>query len=151
MREQYTLSNETRAVLTDNVKAIASEMDVSTTYIYSFLSNDMTDPFAKFLRLYTACVKAGVDVTPWMASLSSIKAQAVEMDIQDALAEKINCDASTTCKIVRASRDGEIDHREAELIRRDLEKERAILDVIDSNLPAGNVRYMAKQAVGRRR
>jgi transcriptional regulator with XRE-family HTH domain len=147
---QYELSNETRSVLTDNAKVIAEAMGVTTNYIHQILSNNETDVFSKFLRLYTACVKAGVDVTPWMASLSSIKAHAVDMDLQDATAEKIKCDASTTCKIIKAAKDGEIDEREAEAIRQDLQKERAILDVIDQALPAGNIRAFAKTAVGKR-
>jgi transcriptional regulator with XRE-family HTH domain len=149
---QYELSNETRSVLTDNAKVIAEQMGVTTNYIHQILSNNETDVFSKFLRLYTACVKAGVDVTPWMASLSSIKATAVEMDLQEATVEKIRCDSATTCKIIKATKDGEIDEREAEEIRLDLEKERAILDVIEKQLPEpNNIRNFAEGVVRKRR
>ncbi len=134
MREQYTLSDETRAVLTDNVKAIAGEMDVSTTYIYSFLSNDMTDPFAKFLRLYTACVNAGVDVTPWMACLSAIKVGASLADIHESLEAKIKYDARTSADLLKALRDGVISEKELRTLRSDLQRERDILDEIDAQL-----------------
>jgi hypothetical protein len=151
---QYELSNETRNVLTDNVKEIAYEMGVTTNYLHQILASNETDVFSKFLRLFTACVKAGVDVTPWMSTLSSIRATADRNPpFKELIAEKAIHDNTTTAKLVLAERDGQIDENEAREIRHDLEKEREILDVIDNKLPRiSNIRDYAKRAVnGRRR
>lgn len=73
MRETYRLTSETRAVLTDNVTAIAAEMDVNTSYLYQILSSVESDPFAKFHRIYAASVRAGAHVHHWDVELQTIR------------------------------------------------------------------------------
>ena len=69
MRTVYELSDETRRVLADHVKDIATEMHCDASYLYQILSNVETDCYSKFLRLFAASVRAGADVSPWMDTL----------------------------------------------------------------------------------
>lgn len=72
-RTTYEISDQTRAVLTDKVTAIASEMDVNPSYLYQLLSGVGTDCFAKFCRLYAAAVRAGADTRYWDERLLEIR------------------------------------------------------------------------------
>lgn len=149
MRVTYDLTDETRKVLTDNVKAIALEMDVNESYLYQILSSVECDSFAKYRRLYAACVRAGADVTPWDASLSAIKTRKCrEMTETQCLVQKIERDADGTSRLVDALRDGQIDEREREAIRAALQRERDSLDVLEAFLGEGTtVREFARKAV----
>jgi len=53
-RMTYTLSSQSRKILTDHVKDIAIEFDCNDSYLYQILSEVETDPFAKFVRLFKA-------------------------------------------------------------------------------------------------
>lgn len=135
MRQIYEISDETRAVLTDKVIPIAAEMDVNTSYLYQILSGVGTDCFSKFRRLYSACVRAGADVTPWDASLSAIKTKnCVGLTETQCLVQKIERDADTTARLVDALKDGLIDERERTAIGRAIQKERDSLDVLEAFL-----------------
>lgn len=137
MRESYPVSDETRMVLTDRVKPVASEMDVDTSYLYQILSSATCDPFGKFRRLYAACVRSGADVTPWDAALSSIKARMVTESPQisetHCLSELIGRSADAAQTILIALPDG-IDPHEAPEIRRSVAKLKDILDIIEAKL-----------------
>lgn len=95
MRETYRLTSETRAVLTDNVTAIAAEMDVNTSYLYQILSSVESDPFAKFHRIYAASVRAGAPVYRWDDELQAIRERYAShnLNLDAELAESIKEDA----------------------------------------------------------
>lgn len=110
MRYDYPLTDETLAVLTDNVADIAAEMDVNVSYLYQILSGSQNDCFAKFQRLYAAAVRAGAPVCRWDNKLAAIRARyekraPLKTEIE-CLAEKISRDADTTAKMVDALNGG---------------------------------------------
>lgn len=74
-RHVYSLTDETRKVLTDNVKIkdIAKEMHCDESYLYQILSQVETDCFAKIERIAAAVTRAGGDITPWISSLRAIR------------------------------------------------------------------------------
>lgn len=57
----------------DHRDRVAEEMDVSDRYIRAILAGTETDPFAKFLELYRACVRAGAPVRHWDDRLAEIR------------------------------------------------------------------------------
>lgn len=155
MRETYPLSDETRQVLCNgtSVKEIASEMDVNDSYIYQILSSVECDSFAKFKRLYAACVRAGADVTHWDAALSAIKTRRdAKHSPAQVLAEKIRHSADTEAKMLMVLEDGEIDADEVPMIRKAVSVEREKLDQIEAILDkASTVRDFARKAVNGRK
>lgn len=72
-RHTYHLQSETIKVMSPHVEGVAAEMDVSDRYIRSILAGTETDPFAKFLELYRACVRAGAPVRHWDERLAEIR------------------------------------------------------------------------------
>jgi hypothetical protein len=69
-RHTYKLSTETIKVLKPHVEKIAAEWNVSDKYVYAILAGTVTDPFAAFfLGPYTAALRAGVSVVPWITAL----------------------------------------------------------------------------------
>lgn len=73
MRHVYQLQTETIKVLKTREGCIADEMNVKDRYIYAILAGGETDPFAKFLGLYTAAVRAGAPVHFWEEKLAAIR------------------------------------------------------------------------------
>lgn len=155
MREIYPLTNDTRAVLTDNVIAIANEMDVHTSYLYQILSNAACDPFAKFRRLYAAAVRAGVDVSPWDGTLASIRNKhSQKKSSSECLIDKIDSNADTTRSVVDALKDGVISPSEADRIHKAITKERNALDALEAMVNLSHqdsdIRRWAKNRVANR-
>lgn len=69
-RHSYKLSTETIKVLKPNVEKIAGEWGVSDKYVYAILAGTATDHFAAFFEgQYTAALRAGVSVAPWVTAL----------------------------------------------------------------------------------
>ena len=57
-RETYLeVTPETKAALSDHVKAVAAEWQKSDTYVYAILSGQSSDPFAKFRKLFRAVAR----------------------------------------------------------------------------------------------
>lgn len=65
MRHTYQLQTETIKVMCDYKAEIAAAMDVSDRYIGAILQGTETDPFAKFIELYRAAVRAGAPTRYW--------------------------------------------------------------------------------------
>jgi hypothetical protein len=53
-RETYELSYLTKDTLDDHVKAIADAGSYDKSYLYAILAGTVTDPYAKFRRLFRA-------------------------------------------------------------------------------------------------
>lgn len=160
-RETYQLTDETRAVLTDKVIPIASEMDVNESYLYQLLSGVGNDCFSKFRRLFSAAVRAGADVTPWMASLNAIQARhsvkLLEVCPSLTLAENIGLHARKTGEMVTALKDGHIDDRERTAILNAIQREKNSLETLiaviekPTNGSIPPIRMGARAAVEKRR
>lgn len=138
MRHIYELTDETRKVLSGNVRRVAEEMHVSDQYLHAIMANSETDVFAKFEHLYAAATRAGAPVCHWDHKLAAIharyeKQQPSKTAIQ-CLTDKITTDAETTSRLVDALQDGVIDAREAESIQAAIDKERATLDLLETHL-----------------
>lgn len=138
MRTHYELSNESRKVISDHVKAIAHEYPCNDSYLYQILSGVETDCFAKFLRMYAAAVRAGADVSPWIDTLAAIRtryqSKRPAKPLIECLTEKINSGAELATGFIEALRDGEIDAREAEHLQPGIDKLRSILDLLEKHI-----------------
>jgi hypothetical protein len=136
MRHEYELTDATRKTLTHNVPAIAEEMRVSDKYLYAILSGDKTDPFAPFEHLYDSTARAGQSRCHWRLRLDAIDAKHDKKNPSatpiDCLTQKITTDADTTQKLVAALKDGRISDAEAEAILQAVQKERGVLDLIET-------------------
>src|SRR5687767_12621436 len=126
MRHIYTLSNESRKVMSGHVARIAEEADVSDSYIYGILSGDKTDPFSMFQHLYSASARAGAPVCHWDNKLDAIRSRyekqlPLKTEIE-CLTAKINANADTSSQMVDALKDGVIDNAEAEKLQRAVDK-----------------------------
>lgn len=138
MRHTYELTDETRKVLAGNVIRTAEEMNVSDKFVYGILSGDKTDPFAPFEHLYAASVRAGNPVCIYRSKLDAIDARyenKVPLKTEvECLTDKINANAESSAQTVEALKDGVIDGAEAERLLRAIDKERAILDLLEVRL-----------------
>jgi hypothetical protein len=138
MRKPIVLSDETLTVLTDNVKAVATEYPCNTSFIYQILSGVETDCFAKFLRMWAAAVRADADVSPWLNTLLAVKTryekQKPDKPVVECLTDKLTQDAELATKLIEANRDGQIDSREAERILPVIDKMRSTLDLLETHL-----------------
>lgn len=155
-RETYPTTQETRTVLTDNVKKIAEEMEVDPSHLHHLLAGDESDCFGKFRRLFAAAVRAGADVNPWLASLESIQNKHSGKDLHRCIADNALFGADTTAELIAAIQDGEIDDREASRIRLAIQKHRSCLNELDGLLtaqvaPVSDMREWARTTVGTRR
>jgi len=134
MRETYELSDETRAVITGNVKNIAEEMGKSDKYLYAILAGTETDVFAKFKPEYAAAVRAGAPVDHWDNWMAAVRqryaAKRSSISPADALIAKIQSDAETDAEMVKALADGQISPSEATRILQMVQRERQMLDDI---------------------
>ena len=73
-REDYDfLTDASRDVLTDNVKAVASGWDKCSQWIYQILSGEKKDPFAYFRSIYEGVCKGGVSTAAWDNDLAYIR------------------------------------------------------------------------------
>lgn len=73
-REEYDyLTDATRDVLTDNVKAIASGWDKCSQWIYQILSVEKKDPFAYFRSIYEGVLKGKVSTAAWDNDLEYLR------------------------------------------------------------------------------
>lgn len=73
-REDYDyLTDATKEVLTDNVKAAVSGWDKCSQWIYQILSGDSKDPFAYFRSIYEGMLKGGVSTAPWDNDLEYLR------------------------------------------------------------------------------
>lgn len=82
MRHRYDLTTETSKVINGSAQKIAEEMDVADKYIYRIQGGTETDPFAKFVVLFAASVRAGCDVGHWLRRLDAIRAKYYRMEPQ---------------------------------------------------------------------
>jgi len=134
MRETYELSEETRAVVTGNVKNIAEEMGKSDKYLYAILAGTETDVFAKFKPEYAAAVRAGAPVEHWDNWMAAVRqryaAKRSSISPAEALIAKIQSDADTDAEMVKALADGKISTTEATRILKMVQREREMLDAI---------------------
>jgi len=134
MRETYELSDETRAVITGNVKNIAEEMGKSDKYLYAILAGTETDVFAKFKPEYAAAVRAGAPVEHWDNWMAAVRqryaAKRSSISPADALIAKIQSDAETDAEMVKALADGQISPSEATRILQMVQRARQMLDDI---------------------
>ena len=147
MRHFYQLSDETRKVFNGHVPHIAKEMNVLDKYLYAILAGTETDAFAKFVPQYAACIRAGADVTPWDAELSSIKARYSKfssLSETECLAAKIERDTDATLAIMKALEDGEIDDHEWRKIDEALERQEQAIGLIRGLRPPTNIQPMRR-------
>jgi hypothetical protein len=75
MARQFERTDETIKVINGHAQAVAEEYGCIDKYIYNICSGNETDPFAKFEWLFSAAVRAGCDVSPWIQRLKAIAAR----------------------------------------------------------------------------
>jgi hypothetical protein len=135
-RHTYQLTDATRKTIKDHVQAIAEEMDVSDKYLHGVLAGTETDSFARFLHMYKGTARAGVSRCHWRTAMDAVDAKydriAPTATPIDCLTQKITTDADTTQKLVAALKDGRISDAEAEAILQAVQKERGVLDLIET-------------------
>jgi hypothetical protein len=137
MRHTYELSTETIKVLNGSATKVAEEMHVDPSYLHQILGKTQTDPFAKFVFLFDAAVRVGLDVSPWLNRLEATVARyrpAQTHSPFECLARKIDTDAATTRRIVTSLEDGEITDAEICRIQTSIRAERKVLDELELGL-----------------
>lgn len=149
MRHTFDTTKQTIKVLTGHQAEIAEEANVSDKYLYAILAGTETDFFAPFEHYYSACVRAGAPVCHYDNRLAAIRARyeklaPVKTEFE-CLSEKINANADTTSRMVDALRDGQINEVEAEKILNAIEKERNVLDIIETMMQFKVVPEVRKQ------
>ena len=72
-RHTYHLQKETIKVMTGHCQDIATEAGYQDSYAYAITEARVTDPFAVFIHLYAACIRAGCDITPWITRMKLIE------------------------------------------------------------------------------
>lgn len=150
MRFTYELSDATRQAL-GNAKLtnVAREMDVDQSHLSHILAGDTTDPFAPFLRLYNAMLRAGEDVSAFDAAQAESKARYRPLiDARKALAEKIRCDGETDALAVEAMGD----ERKCKDALTAISHQRDATDVLETSLLNLNIdnRTFARTAIEHR-
>jgi hypothetical protein len=76
-REEYDyLTDATRDVLTDNVKAAKNGWDKCSQYIYQILSGEKRDFYAGFRSMYQGMCNGGVSTARWDEDLAYIRERA---------------------------------------------------------------------------
>lgn len=129
-RHIYTLSQETRSILTPHVQEIADEAGVTDKYLYQMLAGTETDPFVKFHNLlYAPAVRRGIDVSPWDAKLTGTRTRFITVSGQhktfaELLAEAINSSAESATRLAAVLLDN--NPTEAE--------EKAICEAVERNI-----------------
>ena len=138
MRHDYSLSDETRKVLTSHVGRIADEMDVSDKHLYAILAGTKTDPFAMLVHMYAAAARAGAPVCYWRHKLDAIDARyEKQMPLKtelECLMDKFSLDADLSTKLTDCLKDGVIDDHEAERLQSAIDKAKANLDLLEVRL-----------------
>ncbi len=97
MRKIHQLSDETIKVLNGSSTKVADEYGCQPQYIRAVLAGTETDPFAKFVSLYSAAVRAGCDVSHWLNRLDGIKSRYLLSDAK--------CVRTETLGVVREAND----------------------------------------------
>jgi hypothetical protein len=138
MRHTFDLTDETRKVMNGHVVRISEEANVSDKYIHAILAGTEKDPFAPFEFYYAAEVRAGAPVCHYDNKLAAIRAR-YEKQVPlstaiECLTQKIQSDADGTEQWVYALRDGTIEAHEAERLQMAIDKERSILDLLETHL-----------------
>ena len=137
MRKTYSLSQQTIQVINGSSTTVAEEFGCEPSYIHQILGQSVTDPFAKFEWLFASCVKAGLDVSPWLNRLEAIVAKYRSINTRspfECLADKISGDAVTTKKIVKSLEDGAISDKEIGQIQTAIRAERRVLNELEMGL-----------------
>ena len=136
MRHEYDLTDETLRTFKGNEQEIADEAEVGYKHISAILGGSKTDPFAPFVHFYAATARAQVSRCHWRMKLDAIDAKydkALPSSTPiDCLTAKIKSDAETTQKMVEALKDGAISDGEAHAILKAVQKEREVLDLIET-------------------
>jgi hypothetical protein len=137
-RHNYPLTTETIKVLTGFQAAIAEEAGVSASYVYGITEQKHTDPFAVLVHFYAAAKRAGANTCHWRNKLDAIDARYEKAtplkDEVECLTEKIRVNAEASSKLLEALKDGVIDPYEAEALQRLVDKERALLELVELHL-----------------
>ncbi len=127
-REIFSLSDQTRDTLTDNVGAVSGAMRKYDKYFYAILSDDKTDPFAPFENLYKGVLKAKLPTCHWDNHLEFLRYRFGGNALSPKTAiecfkEKMSVHALTLSKLVEAFSDGIFDDEEIKTIEECLDKE----------------------------
>jgi hypothetical protein len=137
-RESYPLSEATKDVLTDNVKAMSSGWDKSKTHIYNILDETTQDPFPEFRSMYRGAAKAGLSRQPWRDELDIIDARySGNQSVADAalcFKDKLRSHNQTLERYMEFLEDGEIDADEMAELERLLQREQDDIDLIRNAL-----------------
>lgn len=138
VRHCYELQPETIKAINGHAQNVAEEMDVSDKHIYAILAGTETDPFSKFVVLFSAAVRAGCDVSPWLNRLEAVVGKyrnaGVARSPFECLADKITGDAVTTKKIVKSLEDGSVSDAEIAQIQTAIRAERRVLKELELGL-----------------
>lgn len=139
MREIYSLTPATEKVLTDNIKQIAFEMDCSDKYLYAMLSEDKTDVYAPFRRLYMAAVRAGAGVCHYDNDMAAIRSRYEKNGVparetNDCIIEKIQSGSALITKAFETLADGELCERDISELMPLIEREKENLERIEMSL-----------------
>jgi hypothetical protein len=126
-RHNYPLTPETIKVLSGFQAAIAEEAGVSASYVYGITEQKHTDFFAVLVHFYAAAKRAGANTCHWRNKLDAIDAR-----YEKTVPLRVNAEASS--KLLEALKDGVIDPYEAEALQRLVDKERAILELVELHL-----------------
>jgi hypothetical protein len=126
-RHNYPLTTETIKVLSGFQAAIAEEAGVSASYVYGITEQKHTDFFAVLVHFYAAAKRAGANTCHWRNKLDAIDAR-----YEKTVPLRVNAEASS--KLLEALKDGVIDPYEAEALQRLVDKERAILELVELHL-----------------
>lgn len=114
MRHTYSLTDETRKVISGKVQAVADEWDVSDKAVYAILTEAQTDPYSKFRAMFKAALRAGCDVQLYVDDLRGIvERTGTRRDVHASLQRKVQYGAELVAETVESLRDGTIDAREA--------------------------------------
>jgi len=153
MRHTYSLQTETIKVLKGNEAHIADAMDVSDRYIYAILGGNETDPFAKFLTLYSAAVRSGAPTRYWDERLKACRLRNERHGKLDASTEAARL-ASEAADVSAAFIEARDSHTKLREVREEIAQakrlERALIDEMRlSDAPKTNGHIIDVRKIGR--
>ncbi len=100
MKENF-LTDETAAVFKPAVKKIADEYGCTPSFIYKILEHEKNDPFQPWLEWYSACVRAGADVSHWDNRLALVRAKYNRTNLDHrAEAARLGCETADVTRVV---------------------------------------------------
>jgi hypothetical protein len=115
-RDFYSLSDETRLVLSHNPEKISEEMGKHKSFAYDFLEMRRTDPFAILLPIYNASIRTGAPYCHWdnrmAASRSRYEQIYPKANTVQCLKDKLKAHNETILKFYEAIEDGQLTDRE---------------------------------------